>query len=244
MLDKSKGLVRGPELVTNGDFATDTDWLGIVGGTNLTIAGGQATFTISANFRGAVQTANYAAGTWLEIMFDLVSVSAGNVQFIGKTNDDGISGGTPFSLSASSPGSYKTIVLISPGVESIAIRNTVSGSTTVIDNVSVRELLGNHAVQTTAARRPTYTEGSGLAWLADDAVDDALGTILPDLGTGATVAFASDTGTTILTAQTIGDGDFDILRNSRLYGMIILDRAFTVGELSSVTAYLNAKRGS
>ena len=48
MLDKSKGLVRGPELITNGDFATDTGWLGIVGGTTLTIAEGQATFTISA----------------------------------------------------------------------------------------------------------------------------------------------------------------------------------------------------
>ena len=58
MLDKSKGLVRGPELITNGDFATDTDWLGIYGGTNLTIAEGQATFTTSANYRGAFQTAD------------------------------------------------------------------------------------------------------------------------------------------------------------------------------------------
>ena len=136
MLDKSKGLVRGPELVTNGDFATDTDWLGISGGTNLTIAEGQATFTTSANFRGAFQTANYAAGTWLEIMFDLVSVSAGSVQFVGKSNDNGISGGTSFLLSASSSGSYKAIVLTSTNVSSIAIRNIDSGSTTVIDNVS------------------------------------------------------------------------------------------------------------
>ena len=32
----------------------------------------------------------------------------------------------------------------------------------------------NHAVQATAARRPIYTEGSGLAWLAFDGVDDAM----------------------------------------------------------------------
>ena len=33
---------------------------------------------------------------------------------------------------------------------------------------------GNHATQATAAKRPTYTTGSGLAWLAFDGVDDEL----------------------------------------------------------------------
>ena len=33
---------------------------------------------------------------------------------------------------------------------------------------------GNHATQATAAKRPTYTEGSGLSWLAFDGVDDAM----------------------------------------------------------------------
>ena len=35
---------------------------------------------------------------------------------------------------------------------------------------------GNHATQATAARRPTYTEGGGLAWLAFDGVDDSMTT--------------------------------------------------------------------
>ena len=33
---------------------------------------------------------------------------------------------------------------------------------------------GNHAVQATSAKRPTYTAGSGLHWLAFDGVDDAI----------------------------------------------------------------------
>jgi len=33
---------------------------------------------------------------------------------------------------------------------------------------------GNHATQATSAKRPTYTEGSGLSWLAFDGVDDAM----------------------------------------------------------------------
>ena len=33
---------------------------------------------------------------------------------------------------------------------------------------------GNHAVQATSAKRPTYTAGGGLHWLAFDGVDDAM----------------------------------------------------------------------
>ena len=33
---------------------------------------------------------------------------------------------------------------------------------------------GNHAVQDTASKRPTYTEGGGLSWLAFDGVDDEM----------------------------------------------------------------------
>jgi len=39
---------------------------------------------------------------------------------------------------------------------------------------------GNHATQATAAKRPIYTEGSGLAWLAFDGVDDAMVTAAID----------------------------------------------------------------
>ena len=34
----------------------------------------------------------------------------------------------------------------------------------------------NHAAQAISAKRPTYTEGSGLSWLAFDGVDDAMAT--------------------------------------------------------------------
>jgi len=241
MLDKSKGLVRGPELVTNGDFATDTDWLGIAGGTNLTIAGGQATFTTSAHFRGAFQIVDYAAGTWLEIMFDLVSVSAGNVQFVGKTANDGLSGGTPFSLSASSSGSYKAIVLLSGNVGSIAIRNTDSGSTTVIDNVSVRELLGNHATQATAAARPTYQTGPARATL--DKVDDRLSVTVPAGGFTGTMVLATDQGTASY-GVTIPEGAYDIggrggqyFPGDAIVGQVIRNGALSAGEAAATEAY-------
>jgi len=238
MLDKSKGLVRGPELVTNGDFATDTDWLGIFGGTNLTIAEGQATFTTSANYRGAFQTVNYAAGTLLEIMFDIVSVSAGDVQFVGKTSDDGTTGGTPFSLSASSSGSYKAIVLTNGSVNSIAIRNTNSGSTTVIDNVSVRELLGNHAVQATAAARPTYETGPARATL--DKVDDRLSVTVPTGGFTGTMVLATDQGTASYGVN-IPAGPYDIggqyFPGNAIVGQVIRNGALSARDAAATEAY-------
>jgi hypothetical protein len=35
---------------------------------------------------------------------------------------------------------------------------------------------GNHATQATSSKRPTYTEGGGLSWLAFDGVDDSMTT--------------------------------------------------------------------
>ena len=50
---------------------------------------------------------------------------------------------------------------------------------------------GNHATQATSSKRPTYTEGSGLSWLAFDGVDDAMATAAIDFtGTDKMSVFA------------------------------------------------------
>ena len=77
----------------------------------------------------------------------------------------------------------------------------------------------NHAVQATAARRPTYTEGSGLSWLAFDGVDDAMATAAIDFtGTDKMSVFAaiykpSDSGQKIiceLTSKSTNAGAFSL----------------------------------
>jgi len=62
---------------------------------------------------------------------------------------------------------------------------------------------GNHATQATAARRPTYTEDGGLAWLAFDGVDDAMG--CPGLGV------TSSALTTLYSATQSGGGAVDLI---------------------------------
>lgn len=74
-----------------------------------------------------------------------------------------------------------------------------------------------------------------------DGVDDSLNATLPDLGTDATIAYASDQGITILTGQTIGAGSFNVLRDSWLYGMVANNRPWTDAETTGVTKWLERR---
>ena len=77
----------------------------------------------------------------------------------------------------------------------------------------------NHATQAISAQRPTYTEGSGLSWLAFDGVGDAMATAAIDFtGTDKMSVFAaiykpSDSGQKIiceLTSKSTNAGAFSL----------------------------------
>jgi len=205
-LDKSQGLVLGPELVTNGDFSAGTDWTEISGGSALTISGGQASFTISSGFRGIYQPKVIALGVWLKVSFDVISVSAGTVEILGKTAADGISGATTFSRTATAPGTHSAYVFTSGISASIAVRNNTSGSTTVVDNISVRELPGNHATQGTGSFQPKYQIAPPR--LNVDGVDDRLATTLNPTTSGSiAVRMRSNTASKVAVgSQPASDG--------------------------------------
>lgn len=107
--------------------------------------------------------------------------------------------------------------------------------------ISVREVPGAHAAQTISARRPTYQSAGGLHYLYKDPIDDSLPVTMPDLGTDATVAYATEAGTTILTGQTIGAGAYETLKGEYNYGLVVVDRALTPEETTAVTRYLTAR---
>jgi len=64
---------------------------------------------------------------------------------------------------------------------------------------------GNHATQAISAKRPIYTEGSGLSWLAFDGVDDAMGA--PALGVTSSALQRIDSKT-ILVLVALGKQGF------------------------------------
>jgi len=151
-LDKSKGLTLGAELVVNGGFATDTDW---TKGTGWTIIGGEAVSTAAANsIRIHQHTATtYPAAVVVEIRYTITSLSSGA---FAPVLTSGIGGSIVTNgLTSSAPGTYTQYIVSTGTFTGWGVR-TVGITTGTIDNISVRELPGNHAAAPTDAARPTY----------------------------------------------------------------------------------------
>lgn len=142
MLDKSKGLVLGSELVTNGDFSSSTGWTL----TNSTITAGTLDVNTGSSIVTAVGTSVAApVGTPVLITFDVTAYTSGSIRLEYR----GLS-----SSYVSAVGSVRAFGVVSAGG---AVQFRTNGVTVLsIDNVSIKELPGNHAQQATLASRPTY----------------------------------------------------------------------------------------
>ena len=123
--------VTGTELVTNGDFATDTDWSK---GDGITISGGTANFT-SVPGRYLSQNINFTNGAKYKINFEITAETSGILTvFLGAGNNVGsISGVGKKEIIATGNSSLDTKVYFG---------NNFTGS---IDNVSVIEVTAEDA---------------------------------------------------------------------------------------------------
>lgn len=117
--------------------------------------------------------------------------------------------------------------------------STRATNTANFENIQIREVLGNHASQSTSAARPILRDAPRR--IDFDAVDDKLITNLPAQLTGCTVVrSAPNVGTQILTGQTIPAIYED---NTDHCGLIVINRALTPSETSSITAEFNKRAG-
>jgi hypothetical protein len=138
MLDKSKGLVQGSELVVNGDFATDTGWNK---GTGVTISGGKINYTGFTTSTTPTTAITIKANTTYRVIVSGVTYISGAITLTV--------GGASVNASIGSNVLVQTTTTASLSLSSAAFEGS-------IDNISVRELPGNHAVQGTAASQPIY----------------------------------------------------------------------------------------
>lgn len=146
-LDQSKGLVLGPELVTNGDFAAgNTGWTRSLPSWSATSGvmindGTNTSTTASVQQAGVV-----SAGKTYRIVFDLVCTSGSANLWLAASQlvkaNISTSGRVSFTVLASVTGSLFFEANISSVVS--------------IDNISVKELPGNHDTQPTVGSRPIY----------------------------------------------------------------------------------------
>ena len=145
MLDKSQGLVLGPELVVNGTFDTDTVWVKEAG---WSISGGAANKT--SGVAGSIYqvAATLVQGSTYLVTFTVSNVTSGAVYPQSKGTL-----GNPITAN----GTYTQRLIAGSGSTARAIEfyanGTFAGS---IDNISFKLLAGNHATQATSTQRPIY----------------------------------------------------------------------------------------
>ena len=146
-LDKSKGLTLGSELVVNGDFAAGaTGWTAQAG---WTISSGAASVNSSVAGSTYLRTSGYTAvaGTYYRVTFTITSYTSGSIF--------GVAGTATSATGATALGTYSYLIL-SNGANGVGVYGSGTNTIATIDNISVKELPGNHAVAPTDAARPTY----------------------------------------------------------------------------------------
>lgn len=245
MLDKSKGLVLGSELVTNGDFSNGTTgWTA----SNVTqsIVSGQLFLTATgSNTQVSYQTLNTEIGKFY-IVSCYATSSANNVTknaarmrimtaspVVSMVKSDGLKQKIQLIFMATS-----TTTNLELSVASFWAWGAV-GDSAYFDDVTCHKLDGNHAYQNDSARRPILRDAPRR--IDFDAVDDKLITSLPAQLTGCTVVRSvPNVGTQILTGQTIPATYSD---NTDHCGLIVVNRALTPSETSAITTEFNKRAG-
>jgi len=158
MLDKSKGLVLGPELVTNGTFDTDTSGWALAGGTASVDSSG-ATLTNVTSRTTLSQAFSTTSGSAYRVTGVLSNLNSGQLSAtIRVTSTNSYSGTVVAQFNTSAGGAVPFSFVFTSNASTLyfwAANNvTTAGLTVRFDNISVRELPGNHAFQTTSAKRP------------------------------------------------------------------------------------------
>lgn len=188
-LDKSQGLVLGAEIATNSDFSSGSSGWDAQAGWSF--SGGKASVNSTGIGTTLLRTATASTdGKWYSVTFTVDSVSGTGVR--------AVAGLQSFASFITTPGTYTQLVLASGG-GGVGVQAAGTNTIAVIDNVSIRELPGNHRYQTTTGSKP----------------------VLRGTPTGANLApsngdFSSSTGWTLQSGWTISGGTANV--NSAVAG--------------------------
>ena len=150
MLDKSRGLTLGTELVVNGDFSDgSTGW---IVSAQCSISGGAANL-ISTD--GSYQS--FAKGSFSVVAGKFYKVSVTITRWVSGTLRMQQAGGLTAVNFPTAVGTYEVIVTAAGTTSASLYFDRAGGVTDLsVDIISVRELPGAHATQATAASRPIY----------------------------------------------------------------------------------------
>ena len=192
-LDKSQGLQMGPELVTNGDFSNgSTGWSAPSGGWSWDSEAVKLTGNGTGQTLIASQQLALSAGRVYKVSFDVASISGGEI---------GLYFGSDVLITKTSTTGNKVAYFRTVTVPANFYLKRASGTiTATIDNISVRELKGNHATQSITASRPVISARKNLLLATDTLSTQNVATVaaqqtLSFTGTGSVTLSGTATGT-------------------------------------------------
>lgn len=172
VLDKSKGLALGAELVTNGGFDTDTGW---TKGTGWTISGGVATANTTDGAQRLEQLYNGANGQFVLVTatitmlatpspYATVGVNIGGIgENLYATSQDNLQQGVTYTIRAIAATTSATTWLLRIG-SGYGFNYPLNYT---IDNVSLKAIAGNHASQATTGSKPKWSARKNLLLATD-----------------------------------------------------------------------------
>lgn len=226
MLDKSKGLVLGANYLNTDTLDFTIGWSASAAVTTKS----KLSFTTNAT-GGCYKNSVIPAGKTTKIR--LVGTCSVSWVFRNANDNNGVINvpAGAFDITSNNAALFSTSTSI---YFSLNLAGTIA-----IDSITIDELKGNHAYQTTSSMRPLLVAAPQR--LDYDTVDDKLITNLPTQLTGCTVIRAvPNVGTHILTGQTIPTTYND---NTDHCGLIVINRALTATETSQITRIFNKAAG-
>lgn len=170
MLDKSKGLVLGPELVTNGDFSNGMTGWTPSGCTQQVVENELEITTTVPGFISSDTTITTVIGKTYKYTANIRRNQASGlarITVVGIIDGSPIISLTPTSVSIVFR-AVSTTTTIRVGAYNTTINDKFSYSV-----ASVRELPGNHAFQTTSTKRPVLSARVNLLTKTEDISDAA-----------------------------------------------------------------------
>jgi hypothetical protein len=157
MLDKSKGLVLGPELVTNGTFDTDTTGWTNNGTPVVSVSDGIVSVTQAGSSAGIIQNFALATGQTAQITLRARRTGSGTPNaFTGVwgTGSNDLTTNRVVQTLTTTFQEYTFHVVGAGSVGRIYISPQVENITIEVDFVSAKILPGNHTTQSVTAARP------------------------------------------------------------------------------------------
>ena len=172
ILDKSRGLALGPELVTNGDFSDGTTGWGDTRGATLSVTGGVLSVTPDGILFGcaARQIITTVAGRSYRVTYSAVA-AIGNPRVGVRDGTSDFGGGTVLYDIDPTPLGNRTFYFTAISASSSLLFGQTDNTVTSVaqyDNISVREIAGTYAIQPGSTSRMvlrnrynllTYSEG-------------------------------------------------------------------------------------